>query len=70
VFLLLETVFFKEVGSEKFCLAARLSFKRYFLSYSFHTLKQIRLKIGDPKRGKCHTGGGGQKNAKKVSRII
>ena len=48
---------FKDVGGEKFYLTARSSFKRYFLSYSFHTLKQIRLKIGDQKREKCHTRG-------------
>ncbi len=53
---------FKDVGGEKFCLTARLCFS---LSGSFSTLKQIRFKVGDQKREKCHT-----KSAKKVSRII
>ncbi len=50
---------YQNVGSEKFCLTERLSFKRYFLFYSFCTLKQIRLKIGDQKRETVTKGGGG-----------
>jgi hypothetical protein len=45
----------KDICREKFCLTAKLG----FLSYSFCTLKQTRVKIGDPKREKCHTGGRG-----------
>jgi hypothetical protein len=45
-------------------LTARLTFKR-LLSFLFIS-QQIMLKIGDQKREKCHTGGGGgQKSAKK-----
>jgi hypothetical protein len=56
---------FKTFGSEKFCWTARLGFKRYILSYSFCSSKQIRHKISNQKREKCHAGwGGGSKGPK------
>ncbi len=61
---------FKDVGGEKFYFTARLCFKRYFLSYSFHTLEQIRLKIGDQKREKCHTGGGAVRIVTKKCHVL
>jgi hypothetical protein len=48
----------------------KLQIVHSFLSI-FLISKQIRLKVGDQKKEKCHTGDEGcHKSAKKVSRII
>ncbi len=64
---------FKAFQREKFCLEVRIGSKRYFLSYSFCSYKQIvGLKICDQKdkNEKCHLGDGGRKSAKEVTGII
>jgi len=43
--LLLETPFIWVFGSKKCCLATRLGFIRYFITYSFHISKHISHKI-------------------------
>jgi hypothetical protein len=58
------------IRSKNFSSLTRFSFIRNFLSYSYCSLKQIRLKNNDQKRGKCHTGGGVRKVPTKKCHVL
>ncbi len=59
LFSLFETLFLRLFGSENYCLTTWLGFNSYFLTYSFWSWKQSRLKVNDRKSEKCPTGRGG-----------